>query len=106
MLKLFNTRFRKSRCELKGRKKEMSSTAMALQSDAMWLHAPNYDVAALNPKLTGRLPQLKRALQTGVAVSPDITRNSFYDVELADGWAYIHVRDDKRTVYLVAYSRL
>jgi hypothetical protein len=72
----------------------------------MWLHVPDYDVAALNPRLAGRVPQIKRALQTGVAVSPDVTRRNFYDVELADGWAYIHVRDDKHTVYLVAYSRL
>jgi hypothetical protein len=34
-----------------------------------------------------------------------MSRANFYDVELPAGWAYIHVRDDKRTVYLVAYSR-
>ena len=80
------------------------NTATALQSDAIWLRTPNYDVAALNPKLAARLPELEHALRTGVSASPDSSRNDFYDVELADGWAYIHVRDDRQTVYLVAYS--
>jgi len=82
------------------------SPAAAVQSDALWLHAPNYDVAALNAKLSSRLPELERAIKTGVLVSPDPTHSNFYDVELAEGWAYIHVRDDKQTVYLVAYSRM
>jgi len=81
------------------------NTATALQSDAIWLRTANYDVAALNPKLAARLPELESALRTGVSASPDSSRNDFYDVELVDGWAYIHVRDDKQTVYLVAYSR-
>lgn len=81
-------------------------TATAVQSDAIWLRATNYDVAALNNKLTGRVAELKNALQNGLAAFPDPNRNSFYDVELPNGWAYIHVRDDKQTVYLVAFSRL
>jgi hypothetical protein len=81
------------------------NTATAVQSDAIWLKTPNYDVAALNSKLAARLPELKRALRTGVSASPDASRNDFYDVELADGWAYIHIRDDRHTVYLIAYSR-
>jgi len=81
------------------------NAAAALQSEAIWLLAPNYDVAALNANLATRLPELRRALQTGVLASPDAGRNNFYDVELANGWAYIHIRDDKHTVYLVAYSR-
>jgi hypothetical protein len=40
-----------------------------------------------------------------VPAYPDTSRRNFYDVELPSGWAYIHIRDDKQTVYLVAYSR-
>jgi len=105
LLKLLAVPLRKTDVTLKGRKKEMSPAA-AVQSDAIWLRAPNYDVAALNPKLSARLPELERAIRSGVLVSPDATRTNFYDVELANGWAYIHVRDDKQTVYLIAYSRM
>ena len=90
---------------LKGRNQEMN-TATAVQSEAIWLRAPNYDVSALNTKLAGRVPELKSALQTGLAAWPDMTRRNFYDVELTTGWAYIHVREDNQIVYLVAYSRL
>lgn len=81
-------------------------SATAVQSDAIWLSASNYEVAPLNARLADRVPELKQALQAGIAALPDTSRNDFYDVELAQGWAYIHVHDDKRTVYLVAYSRL
>ena len=81
-------------------------SATAIQSDAIWLKASNYNVAPLNAGLAERVPELKQALQAGIAAFPDTSRKSFYDVELAHGWAYIHVRDDKHTVYLVAYSRL
>ena len=80
------------------------NTATVVQSDAIWLRPENYNVAALNARLSGRVLELKHALQTGLAACPDMSRDNFYDVELADGWAYIHVRDDKHTVYLVAYS--
>ena len=81
------------------------NTATAVQSEAIWLRPANYDVAALNAKLAGRVSELKSALQRGLPACPDSNRNNFYDVELPNGWAYIHVRDDKHTVYLVAFSR-
>ena len=81
-------------------------SASTVQSDAIWLNASNYNVAPLNVRLADRVPELQHALQAGVAAFPDMSRNGFYDVELAHGWAYIHVHDDRRTVYLVAYSRL
>jgi len=80
--------------------------ATAMQSDSIWLSAPNYNVASLNAKLDVRVPELKDALQAGIPAFPDTGRHNFYDVELPNGWAYVHVRDDNRTVYLVAYSRL
>jgi hypothetical protein len=81
-------------------------TAAALQSDTTLLRIPGYQTAALNERLSGRLSELKHALQSGVYAYPDNNRQNFYDVELPSGWAYIHVRDDKQTVYLIAYSRM
>jgi hypothetical protein len=80
--------------------------AAAIQFDTTWLRLPDYEVSALNAKLAGRVPELRYALQTGSAVYPDASRQNFYDVELPTGLAYIHVRDDKRMVYLIAYSRM
>jgi len=80
--------------------------ATAMQSDSIWLSVPNYNVASLNAKLDVRVPELKDALQAGISAFPDTNRRDFYDVELPKGLAYVHVRDDNRTVYLVAYSRL
>ena len=81
-------------------------TAAALQSDTTLLRIPGYQTAALNERLSGRLSELKHALQSGVYAYPDNNRQNFYDVELPSGWAYIHVRNDKQTVYLIAYSRM
>jgi hypothetical protein len=80
--------------------------AAALQSDTTWLRIPDYEIAALNAKLADRVPELKYALRSGLSAYPDSSRTNFYDVELPTGWAYIHVRDDKQVVYLVAYSRM
>jgi hypothetical protein len=77
-----------------------------MQTDTTWLRIPDYQIAALNERLAGRVPELKHALQSGLSAYPDMSRENFYDVELPTGWAYIHVRDDKRVVYLVAYSRM
>ncbi len=82
------------------------STAAQTNSDTTWLRISHYKVAALNPKLAGRVPELKHALESGLSACPDTSRENFYDVELRAGWAYIHVRDDTQTVYLVAYSRM
>lgn len=79
-------------------------TAAALQSDVTWLHMSDYDVAALHPRLTDRVAELKRGLRAGLPACADLNRRNFYDVELPGGWAYIHVRDDKQTVYLIAYQ--
>ena len=80
--------------------------AAAIQSDTTWLRIPDYEIAALNAKLAGRVPELEHALKSGLSAYPDTSRENFYDVELPTGWAYIHVRDDKQMVYLIAYSRM
>jgi len=82
------------------------TTATAMDPNTTWLRTPDYQIAALNASLAGRVPELKRALQSGLSACPDGSRDNFYDVELSTGWAYIHVRDDKQTVYLIAYSRM
>ena len=81
-------------------------SATAIQMDTTWLKLRNYEVAALNARLSGRVPELKRALESGLAAYADTNRAHFYDVELPTGWAYVHVREDKQTVYLIAYSRI
>ena len=80
------------------------STAIALQSDTTWLRLPHYDVAPLNVRVAGTVPEVELALGCGVPAYPDANRENFYDIELPTGWAYIHVHDDKQTVYVVAYS--
>ena len=80
--------------------------ATAVPPDTTWLQAPHYKVTALNAKLSACVSELKRALQSGLAAFPDINRRNFYDVELPNGRAYIHVRDDNQTVYLVAHSHV
>ncbi len=79
-------------------------TAPTAQFDGIWLQSRNYAVVPLNSQLAGRISEFEQAIQRGVPASPDKHRHDFYDVELENGWAYVHVRDDAQTVYLVAYS--
>ena len=80
-------------------------TANAVRyDDTVWLRGSQYQVMPLKPRLAGRVTELKRALEAGVPAYPDASRQDFYDVELSNGWAYIHVREHNETVYLVAYS--
>ena len=80
-------------------------SATATQLDSIWLRGVDYDVTPLNPRLSGRISELRKALQSGLPAYPDAGRNNFYDVELPNGWAYIHVRNNKQ-IYLVAFSRV
>ena len=79
--------------------------AAALQNDTIWLQSTNYNVVSLNSKLSSHVQELEKALKVGIPAFPDNGRNGFYDVELNNGWSYIHVHDSARTVYLVAFSR-
>ena len=78
--------------------------AAAVQNE-IWLQANNYKVVSLNSKLSPYIPELRMALHDGVPAYPDLGREGFYDLELTNGWTYIHVHDDAHTVYLVAFSR-
>jgi hypothetical protein len=73
-------------------------------TDAIWLRCGNYQVIPLNPRLRGHIPELECAIQRGISARPDLQRQDFYILQLRSGWAYIHVRENVNTVYLVAYS--
>ena len=81
------------------------SCAAAVQNETIWLQSGNYQIVPLNAKLAAHIPELMHAIHRGVPAYPDNSRPGFYDLELANGWSYIHVHDSARTVYLVAFSR-
>src|SRR5690348_14305112 len=68
------------------------------------LRLRGYRVVSLKPEFDELTTELERAIEEGVAAYPDLARADFYDVELDDRWAYIHVYGTGRTVYLVAQS--
>ena len=72
--------------------------------DTIWLRRRNYRIVPLNSSLAGRIPALGMAIVRGVRAYPDLQRPDFYDIELENGRAYVHVHDDARAVYLVAYG--
>ena len=76
----------------------------ALKMETVWLRLRNYAIVPLKIRLTDRMIELTHVLKKGVRALPDARRTNFYDVELENGWAYIHVRDDARTVYVVAIT--
>ncbi|SRR6266566_2596919 len=78
--------------------------ASALQLDAIWLQLQNHDIVPLNPSLAECTFELDMAIRRGARAYPDLKRIDFYDIELRNGWAYIHVRREARTVYIVASS--
>ena len=78
------------------------NAASVVPCDAIWLQLQNYHVMPLNPGLEGCI-EVMRGIHGRIPACPDLHRNDFYDVELDDGCAYVHVRHDLKTVYLVAY---
>jgi hypothetical protein len=63
-----------------------------------------YQVVALKPGFDTHADELELAIQGGVRAYPDMRRVDFYDVELEEGWAYIHIYRDRHVAYLVNYS--
>jgi hypothetical protein len=78
------------------------NSASVLELDTICLRIQNYQVVPLKPRLAGRASELEQAMRRGIQAYPDLRRNDFYDLELDNGWVYIHVRHDAQTVYLVA----
>jgi hypothetical protein len=72
--------------------------------EAISLRRRNYRVVPLNSSLSGHTPAVGMAIDRGVCAYPDLQRPDFYDIELENGRAYVHVHDDARAVYLVAYD--
>jgi hypothetical protein len=72
--------------------------------DTVWLNLRGYHVVALKPEFDEHTIELERAIQEGIPAYPDLARADFYDVEVEDGWAYIHVYRAVHAVYLVAHS--
>ena len=73
-------------------------------TDTTWLRLDNYHVMPLNLRLGKYISELDRALRRGVVAYPDLRRHGFYPLELESGQVYVHVRENAKTVYLVAHS--
>jgi hypothetical protein len=80
------------------------TSALALQPDTVWLQRENYEIVPLNALRGASISELAGAISHGISAYPDSKRRDFYEIHLTDAWAYIHVHDAARTVYLVAYS--
>jgi len=88
---------------LKVRVNTMNS-APGSEPGTIWLRRKNYRIVPLNSSLSGHTAALGLAIERGVYACPDLQRPDFYDIELENGRAYVHVHDDARAVYLVAYG--
>ena len=71
---------------------------------AICLRRRDYRVVPLNSSLSGYATALGMAIERGVRAYRDLHRPDFYDIELENGRAYVHLHDDARAVYLVAYG--
>jgi len=54
------------------------------------------------PFVVRQLRSWRKRLGKGISARPDSKRRDFFEVNLTDGWVYIHVHDAARTVYVVA----
>ena len=73
-------------------------------ADAIWLRRKTYRVMPLNPRLVGHVLEVESAIDRGISALRDVRRSDFYVIELQTGLAYIHIRENAKTVYVVAYS--
>jgi hypothetical protein len=79
-------------------------TSPRFQLDPIWLRRRDCRIVPLNSSLSNAVAAVGLPIRCGVRAYPDLRRPDFYDIELDDGWAYVHVLDGARVVYLVAYS--
>jgi hypothetical protein len=77
-------------------------SAVVLEPDVVWLQHQDYDIVPLNT-FHSTISEPAEAIRRGIPAVPDLNRPNFYELNLSQGWAYIHVRDAARTVYVVAY---
>ena len=81
---------------------EPMKSALVSEPDVVWLQHQDYDIVPLNT-LHAPISELGEAIRRGIPAVPDPNRPDFYEMNLIHGWAYIHVHDAARTVYVVAY---
>ena len=79
-------------------------SALCPTANEVWLQCSGYKVLPLNRSLYAVAQRLERMIESRLYAKADSRRRDFYDVELTDGWAYIHIRDQVRTIYLIAYA--
>ena len=77
-------------------------SALISEPDVVWLQRENYEIVPLNALRAAPISELEEAIGQGISARPDSRRRDFYEVDLTDSWAYIHVHDAARTVYVVA----
>ena len=79
--------------------------SLASKPGPIRLQRPNYRIVPLTPSVGAPISELALAIRQGVSARPDLNRIDFYEVDLEDGWAYIHLHEDARVAYLISYSR-
>lgn len=60
---------------------------------------------ASTASLKDSLTEIRTALTKGVCGVPDRNRSGFYEIEIEDGWYYIHIPEHIARVYLIAAAR-
>ena len=79
-------------------------TVTGFDLNMAWLFEPEYAVKALCPDVACFTQQLKEILRKGCVAEADSCRPGFYQIDLSGKPAYIYVRDETSTVYLVAVA--
>lgn len=74
-----------------------------IQNAPVWFRSKDYSVVTFNPKVTGCVLGPGWLLEKVLATCPDARRENFYDIEVENGWFYVHVHDDNRTVYVITH---
>ena len=79
-------------------------SAVCPTSKVVCLQCSGYKVLPLHRSLRAIAQKLERAIESRLYARADSSRCDFYDVELSGGLAYVHIRDQVRTIYLIAYA--
>jgi|SRR5579884_2572340 len=81
------------------------NAAQVRKSSLIWFRTSDHRIIPLNASLQRSAATLQDALAQGVSLQSDPLRRDFYEVSFDNGWAYIHLREDLRTIYLVAFAK-
>jgi len=83
--------------------KPMMLDSTPTQYDPVWLRSKDYRVVTLNPRIAASILGLERLPGKVLATCPDIRRKDFYNIEMENGWSYVHIHHGTRTVYLIGH---